>query len=498
MPPSIRPLPEHVAPPAAAGESLLVLSDVHLGSDLNDLTPPEDRVRRARAVDEDLVRLLRHYRATPAPDGRWRLVVAGDLIDFIGMTVRVEGEALSTPPNEDEQEYGLGNAEDHARAKLRHVAERHRDVFAAMAEFVGHGHALTLVHGNHDLELHWDGVKDELRAILRRHAEAAGVHDSAFDARVGFQPWFFYVDGVAYIEHGHQYDAYCATDHVMAPYSPLDPRRIMRGFSDVLLRRVVRPTRGMREHGHEALGLFDYVTMGMRLGVGGMWRLLVRFVGAVLELLRLRREHFAEAAAALREEHERRVALLAEATRIGVDRLRALAALQTPPITRSIRGILGSVLIDRMALGLLCTLALVVAGVLAARHGHHTWMLPASIVVGWVFAHRQLTRARQIDPTDALAERAAHLAKLFPVAFVVMGHTHIPAQAKVAGSSTTYINVGAWAEEEADDPSHVWRAPRTHLVIRRGEDGPIADLLAWDTEAAEPRRFVGPDASTPS
>lgn len=490
VPPSIRPVATGERVPARRGESLLVLSDVHLGSDLNDLTPPEDRIRRTRAVDEDLVRLLRHYREAPAPDGRWHLVVAGDLIDFIGMTVRVAGESLATSPNEDETTYGLGSAEDHALAKLRHVAIRHADVFAALAEFVGHGHSLTLVHGNHDLELHWDGVKDELRAILRRHALAAGTHDAEFDDRVGFQPWFYLVDGVAYIEHGHQYDAYCATDHVLAPRSPLDPRRIMRGFSDVMLRRVVRPTRGLREHGHELLGVLDYLLLAARLGVKGMFQLGARFVGAILELLRLRREHFTEAAASLREQHERRIGLLSEATRIGLDRLRAVAALQTPPITRSVRGILASLLVDRLAVGLLCSVLLVVFGVLAAVHGHRMWLAPLSVVLAWAIVHRVLTYARDdIDVTEALAERAGHLAHLFPVAFVVMGHTHVPAQTKVS-ESTTYINVGAWAEEEADDPAHASLAPRTHLIIRGGADGPVAELLAWDPETAAPRRFV--------
>lgn len=463
------------------GESLLVLSDVHLGSDLNDLTPPETRVRRAREVDEDLVRLLTHYRSQPAPDGQWRLVIAGDFIDFIGITVHAAAnEGLTL--DDEEQEFGLGNAEDHARVKMRRVGVRHADVFDALAAFVAAGHAVTLVHGNHDLELHWDGVRTEFVSILREHALLRGEYREGFEDRVSFQPWFFYVDGLAYIEHGHQYDAYCATDLVMAPRSPLDPRRIARGFCDVLLRRVVRPTPGVREHGHEAMGIADYLMLGARLGISGMFRLGARFFGAVIELFRLRRQHLAEAGRALRDEHERRIALLAEATRIGADRLKAIAALQAPPITRSIRGILASVLLDRLALGLLCTILLVVAGSIAAHH-HVVWPLPVSVIVGWAIAHRELTRARNIDPTEVLADRAAHLAKLFPVAFVVMGHTHVPQQIPVSGSAT-YINVGAWAEEEESV-----RAPRTHLVIRRGSDGPIADLLTWDTASALPRRY---------
>ncbi len=480
--PSIVPAP----PTSSNTESLLVLSDVHLGSDLNDLTPPEARIHRAREVDQDLVRLLRHYRDAAAPNGRWRLVIAGDFIDFIGITVRAPDASLCTPKTPEEEAFGIGNAEDHAREKMRRVAARHADIFAALASFVAAGHALTLVHGNHDLELHWDGVRQEMRNVLREHAPSA---DEGFDGRIGFQPWFYYVDGVAYIEHGHQYDAYCATELVMEPRSPLDPRRIMRGFSDVLLRRVVRPTPGVREHGHENLGIVDYIMIGARLGLGGMFRLGFRFLGAVLELFRLRRQHFAAAGKALREEHERRMALLARATRIGIDRLRSIAALQVPPVTRSIRGILASVLLDKIALGLLCSVLVIVLGAVAVRHGQQLWLLPASVAVGWAITHRFLTRARQIDPTEVLTDRAAHLAKLFPVAFVVMGHTHVPAQVPVSASAT-YINLGAWAEEEAEDPEHAWHAPRTHLVIRMSESGrPVADLLAWDTATGAPRVF---------
>ncbi len=515
MPPSIRPAPENMLPlkaalaPASAsaaagagtggGESLIILSDVHLGSDLDDLSPPEERAHRTELVDDDLARLIRHYRDT-TPDGqRWRLVIAGDFIDFIGMTVRADGP-LTTAENEDEKEYGLGNAEEHVRMKLRRVATRHDPVFRALAEFVAAGNALTFIHGNHDVELHWPGVQEELRAQLCARApdsapdSATGVTDvkALFEGSVAFHPWFFHVDGVVWIEHGHHYDPYCATENLMAPVSALDPLRMARGFTDVLLRRVVRRTRGLNEHGHEHMGVVDYLAIGARLGFRGMFALVARFAGAVAELLRVRRQHFAEAGRALREEHDRRVGLLAEATRIGVDRLRSLAALQAPPITRSIHGILASVLLDRIALGLFGSIALVIAAFVAVRHGSAAWVFPASVVLAWAVTHRQLTRLRKIDPVDVLIERAGHLAKMFPVAFVVMGHTHVPMEVSVA-QQTTYINLGAWAEEEGDPalahiPQH--RAPRTHLVIRIGASGPVADLMAWDSATSAPRRFI--------
>jgi UDP-2,3-diacylglucosamine pyrophosphatase LpxH len=454
----------------ALRESLLVVSDVHLGSDLNELQT--DVVRRSSRVDADLVRMIEHYRHARPEGDRWRLVVAGDFIDFIGITVKPKGGEIATELIPEEIEHGLGNTSDHARAKLRRVAERHPDVFAALARFVADGHAMTIVHGNHDVEFHWDEVKDELRDLL---AESANAPDPSFSQRIEYAPWFFYQGGV-YIEHGHQYDALCSNEHVMAPLSPLDPRRIARGFCDVLLRFVVRPTRGLKEHGHERMGVFDYLRFGARLGLRGLANLGLNFGRAIVELLRVRRAMVSEKAKALREEHERKMAHFAEMTRVSVEKLRAIAALHAKPVTLSISGIFGTVLLDRMLLAVSSALALTGCASLGTRHPAF-WAVAPVIGVAWFLVHRHLAKKRKLDPDDLLVERAGHLAKLFPAAFVVMGHTHTPVQKPVEGGAT-YINVGSWAEEEESS----YRAARTHLVIHPDASGPVARFLAWDPQ----------------
>jgi predicted phosphodiesterase len=91
-----------------------------------------------------------------------------------------------------------------------------------------------------------------------------------------------------------------------------------------------------------------------------------------------------------------------------------------------------------------------------------------------------------------MAERAAHLAKLFPAAFVVMGHTHVPTATR-AGEAT-YINVGSWAEE-ADEPSTpTYRAARTHLVIHVRNERAEAEFCTW--EDSGPRARVLPATSS--
>jgi UDP-2,3-diacylglucosamine pyrophosphatase LpxH len=472
----------------AAMESLLVLSDVHLGSDLNEIGHP---IRRSRRVDDDLVKLIRHYRAVGPPRGRWRLVVAGDFIDFVGMAVHAEGVKLLTELTDEEREHGLGNAVDHVRAKLRLVVERHRDVFDALAGFVAGGHALTFVHGNHDLEFYWDAVKDDLRSLLLEQAAAQNeaIDRPAFEERIAFNPWFFYVADLAYIEHGHQYDAFCASRYVLAPLAG-DPRRIARSASDVLLRFVVRPTRGMHEYGHENHGVAHYLAFAMKLGVVGLRQLAMNYASAVGELFRLRREQLSDASHRSREENDRAMDVLARATRIGVERMGDLAALQAPAVTRTIGGILASVLLDRLALGLVASLALLVVAVLTIMHVLHAWWVAPCLGFAWALGHRHLASRRNVDPGERMIERAAHLAKLFPAAFIVMGHTHTPVRVAVNGGGATYINVGSWAEEEgdADEPADkAYRAPRTHLLIHRGDQGPVAEFLAWDGNG--PRHF---------
>ena len=200
--------PPLATPRATPTESLLVFSDVHLGSDIQD--GAANKGRRSESVDRDLVRLLTHYRAQKPPADRWRIVIAGDFIDFIGITIAPETPgSIETELTEEERDHGVGNAVDHARLKLARVGQRHADVFEALATFVADGHALSLVHGNHDIEFHWDAVKDDFRANLLSHvAERVQSESDAFNERIEFNPWFFYRDGVAYIEHGHQHGSY--------------------------------------------------------------------------------------------------------------------------------------------------------------------------------------------------------------------------------------------------------------------------------------------------
>jgi hypothetical protein len=205
-----------------------------------------------------------------------------------------------------------------------------------------------------------------------------------------------------------------------------------------------------------------------------------RFALAVFCLIALWREHFSDAAQWVRQEHERKMALLAEARQISLIKLRALASLQRPPVTRSLLRLLAGVMLDRVAVALAGVVALI--WVLVARW---TLMLGVSVglcvvglaVTAWLWGRARAT----LDASDALRAGAAAVAGLFPAALVVMGHTHLPEMTRRPRGGATYVNLGAWAEEDTPDgTSPPLPASRTHLVVCQNDDRLTAKLIRWD------------------
>ena len=115
--------------------------------------------------------------------------------------------------------------------------------------------------------------------------------------------------------------------------------------------------------------------------------------------------------------------------------------------------------------------------------------LGAAVALGVPLAWLWRRARGAIDASDSLRERAARVAALFPAAFVVMGHTHLPEVGESADGMATYVNLGAWAEEDTPDDSAGSRASRTHLVVEHVEGRPRGLLFRW-TEEQGPEHFV--------
>ncbi len=149
----------------------LLFSDVHLGSDIVPHLRPwatTSWLAHEADIDERIVSMLTHHRRERDPERPWCLILAGDFLDLVGVSLPL-GE-LRTAPTEEEQRNGLGSAPDHVVQKVKAICARHPRVFNALWEFVADGHTLASVRGNPDIELHWQSAQ---RALVNAIGEPA-------------------------------------------------------------------------------------------------------------------------------------------------------------------------------------------------------------------------------------------------------------------------------------------------------------------------------------
>jgi UDP-2,3-diacylglucosamine pyrophosphatase LpxH len=171
---------------------LFVISDLHLGGrpPVGDdpgfqLCPPNSRRRLARLIN------FWSDRGGPIPpEDSIEIVINGDFIDFL-----VEEPFL---------EFSSADALEKLQSVVRSCDEGAPDqerVFPALRRFLGLGNKLTILLGNHDIELSLPMVRCELFRVL---SEDRPVKlEFVFDGEA-------YVVGDVLIEHGNRYDGWNA------------------------------------------------------------------------------------------------------------------------------------------------------------------------------------------------------------------------------------------------------------------------------------------------
>lgn len=178
---------------AGRPRDVYIISDLHIGG---AWPTTESRGFRMMTRPDELAAFIDILANVPAMGARGvELVINGDFVDFLAEEHKGPKRWL---PFIDDPSL--------AADTLRTIANRPEDapIFKALRSFVGAGHRLTLLLGNHDIELSLPAVRKVLED------EILG----------GAATWRFLYDGEAYIvapgvlvEHGNRYDASNEVDH---------------------------------------------------------------------------------------------------------------------------------------------------------------------------------------------------------------------------------------------------------------------------------------------
>jgi len=208
---------------------LIVISDLHLSDGYDERTKKYSR-HEDFFFDHEFERFLRHLQYLNRHHKRYfNLVIAGDLFDFL--QVDPDGRklkeylgkqsaqaSLRSIVTKKEYEFGLGTEEVKTVWKLVEViAKGHNVLFQTLANFLSKGNRLSIITGNHDIELYWPGVQHALiECIFNSNRDATTKEE--IEQSIEFYPWFYYdEDHKVYIEHGNQYDSLNSFQYFLYP-----------------------------------------------------------------------------------------------------------------------------------------------------------------------------------------------------------------------------------------------------------------------------------------
>jgi UDP-2,3-diacylglucosamine pyrophosphatase LpxH len=166
--------------------TVFVISDLHVGGDVDETTGP-----RGFRLLTHVAELTGFVRGLVERTGPTELIINGDFVDFLAETDQDGWLPFVFDPNT-------------AARRLTKIIERDKAFFHALRDLLARGHQLTVLLGNHDVEL----ALPKVRRTLERHLEVKPT-----------SPFKFIYDGEAYtigdaiIEHGNDYDEWNRVEH---------------------------------------------------------------------------------------------------------------------------------------------------------------------------------------------------------------------------------------------------------------------------------------------
>ena len=452
-------------------ENILIVSDLHFGEELL----PGASAERKRAIElgaTAFCEFLRHHAVRRRDGRRWRLVIAGDLFDF--MSVVIPGSKERPAKTRDERLYGLGRSAKSGVPRMRMICDNQRPVLGALARFAAAGHRIDIVVGNHDVEL----LVPEVAAELLGQIADAGADPRAM-SRIGIVPWFVYLPGVAWIEHGHVYDEGCSFEFNLAPMDPKDGNLIFNAdYAAVRYLGMASPE--IDPHGIESWSFWGYMQYTMGSGLRSGSRIWIGYARFVTSLFRARRLHNSfKRRDRRRREHRTRIASVAAAGGVPLDNAMAIDRLSRAPLTASLRRLGRLLMLDRF--GLILGVALTVIAMLIvlpfgwALLGIAASCAAAAAISRWLGTHLVTSQL----PMRAIPQR---IRKQVDAPVVVFGHTHDPRWQPLR-SGGLYVNAGTWLP--ATRPG--LRRSFTHVMIQPRPDGPpITELRQWREGTSQP------------
>jgi len=499
-------LPEEKQTSNTYSHDLVILGDLHLGE---GVYPEEQRYSPTEDFFSDLpfsrflAKLHEKYADNPSSVV---LVLNGDTFDFLTVTKYPSDEEAAKRGfhvSPSEKKFGLNPTAPKSVYKLDVIFEGHEPFFIALAKFLAAGHHVEIIRGNHDLELHFEVVRNRLLEILVRIE--GGPDMQTAETGLAFHEWFYIEPGRVYIEHGNQYDSMNSIRYPLHPI--LSGKRwwttekekgatLDYPLGSIFVRFFYNRVRRLDPYTPRMVSFEQYIAFVRRYNIFDIWRVY--------------RDHYPHFAQALgpatitgssksSEEDDKRqdadFKRLEAKTEYGT-LYKPLNDLKILPTSASksavvkeiarpvVRRAMWFALIAFAAIFLWLTIFQLIDKVpwLTANVFLMSFFMVVSVGgVFWAWSHLQRKLNRRRNPvTHYYAQQAQKLARLTKVNIVVMGHTHMVDCRKINEKKTTFVNSGTWTS--VDNPWNRIMRDARRLTFSHIKGDKI-ELCRWNDDA---------------
>src|SRR6185312_15000868 len=188
-----------------------IVSDLHLceAEPVNPKFPLWKKFKTRQFFYDDIFEKFLNHLHKRSSGEPIELILNGDIFDFDSVMSMPEKPSFRISWLEKKR--GLYPRPERAKFKIQIILKHHEAWVAALREFILKGHRAVFVIGNHDLELHYPDVQNEIFLALNLDEES--------QKRIRFCEWFYISNKDTLIEHGNQYDPYCMCEDPINPFT---------------------------------------------------------------------------------------------------------------------------------------------------------------------------------------------------------------------------------------------------------------------------------------
>jgi len=467
---------------------LIVISDLHLSAGYDEETGRYSR-NEDFFFDEEFKRFLEYLQKVNPSNNH--LIIAGDLFDFLQIDGRRAQELSEkkTPFEITEREltFGLGTEEEKTVWKLGVIVNGHQVFFQALATFLSKGNFLSIITGNHDIELYWEKVQNALVGHIVSFEPGQGIRRQ-IKKRISFYPWFYYdKDYKTYIEHGNQYDSLNSFQYLLYPVLGPDSKRLWLPFGSFFVRYFFNKLEICNPFADNIKPPTRYMKWAWKEDKLQFLKNICNYLPTMIRVFRKGGKLSKTERDQLEEQNEEKLRKLGQESGLPLDAVRNIYSLMAPPFTRN------KLLIIFTFAGtffLIIALIVFIALLALSQYFHFSpWTSLSSLgllivpIAKWAWS-----KWFQKDPLEKILPKIK--AYLKDVKIIVFGHTHDPDIRRVDKESR-YFNTATWTTVFSEEERIIREAKQFAFVwIKKVNGKPEARLLRWNHSLRKCERLI--------